>query len=87
MKKMVTVVMMLAGSVAVVAAVLQRMEKYTKIWVGAAGAAGTVEKQRGPTVVFSLKRVSAATVLGLVRKIGTAISSLSAAYLCNYGKK
>lgn len=86
MKKLIAVVMVLAGGAAVVAAVLQRMERSTKVWVGAAGAAGTIGRANNPNVIFALKRVSAQTVLGLFRKIGASISRMGAAYLYRSGK-
>lgn len=81
MKRLVAIIMVLAGAAAIAAAMLQRMEKATKIWVGAAGAAGTIGRADSPNVVFALKRVSAQTVLGLLRKISASISRMGAAYL------
>ena len=85
MKKLVTAVTVLAGAAVVIAAVLQRMVRFSRVWIGAAGAAGVVGK--GPGAAFAVKRISSQTVLGLLRKIGTSVSSAGAAYLWKHGRK
>jgi len=85
MKKLIALITVLAGGAAIVATIIQKMGRTTRIWMGAAGATGVVGK--GPNAVFAVKRLSVETLPSLFRKVGCAISSAGAAYLYKKGKK
>jgi hypothetical protein len=84
MKKIFTVIMLLAGSLAAVALVLQKMGKLSSVLEAHAGAYGVIGKDDAPTAVFAITKTVPLFIYNFFIRLFGDISVFSSASLLHH---